>query len=97
MLLPVTVRQLHNAKQLGGDDAFRIDGRLETRHLCIVGQVMNKQEQITSLVLDVADATGSIDVRMWVDLNDKTEYNCTKHSEWMYVVSLYFLFSLTPF
>lgn len=84
-LLPVTVRQLHNAKQISGDDSFKIDGRVESKHLCIVGQVLQKQEQLTSLTLEVSDGTGSIDVRMWVDLNDANEYNNTKRHEWMYV------------
>lgn len=81
-MLPVTILQLKNAKQVPGEDIFRIDGRLEAQYLCIVGQVLQKQEQITSLQLEVGDGTGSIDVKMWVDLNDATEYNNTKRAEW---------------
>lgn len=83
-MLPVTVKQLLNARAHPGEDTFKIDG-LEPSKLCIVAQVLKTDVQATCIVLDVADSTGMIQVRLWVDTNAADDYSNMKKGEWMYV------------
>jgi replication factor A2 len=66
-LLPVSIRQLHNAQQVTPDaDDFTLNNQPLTT-LCLIGQIVASQPTTTHLNYTVDDSTGTIDVRSWVD------------------------------
>jgi replication factor A2 len=66
-LYPVSIKQLHSAQQVTPDaDDFTLNNQpLST--VCLIGQIVDSQPTQTHLNYKVDDATGTIDVRSWVD------------------------------
>jgi replication factor A2 len=66
-LLPVSIRQLHNAQQVTPDaDDFTLNNQ-SLSVVCLIGQIVASQPTQTHLNYTVDDSTGTIDVRSWVD------------------------------
>jgi replication factor A2 len=66
-LLPVSIRQLHNAQQVTPDaDDFTLNNQ-PLSVVCLIGQIVATQPTQTHLNYAVDDSTGTIDVRSWVD------------------------------
>ena len=63
------VSQIVNAVQKHKDDAFQIDNQ-ELNQITIVGTIKSVQKLSTNLTLVIADATGEVDVRQWLDGDD---------------------------
>ncbi len=63
-LIPVTVKQIVTCDNI--DDTFRIDGA-ELHMVKIVGTVLNLTEHATNFTYQVADSTGSIECKLWID------------------------------
>eukprot|EP01103_Thecamoeba_quadrilineata_P005046 TRINITY_DN148_c0_g2_i1.p1 TRINITY_DN148_c0_g2~~TRINITY_DN148_c0_g2_i1.p1 ORF type:complete len:290 (-),score=46.37 TRINITY_DN148_c0_g2_i1:35-904(-) len=79
-MMPVTIRQLINAVQVGADN-YKINNR-ELSQVTIVGRVVKTVEQATSFNLEINDGTGTFDVRIWYDTDDKYDYNQIQKSNW---------------
>jgi len=66
-LLPVSIRQLHNAQQVTPDaDDFTLNNQ-SLSVVCLIGQIVASSPTQTHLNYTVDDSTGTIDVRSWVD------------------------------
>jgi len=66
-LLPCTILQVHNAQQIQSeDDEFLIDGQL-IYQVCIVALISKTNNQTNQLNYELDDATGVLDVRIWMD------------------------------
>ena len=65
-LTPVTIAQVNAAKQQHKDDAFSVDGQ-ELNQVSVVGTIKSVAKLSTNITLVVQDATGTIDVRQWLD------------------------------
>ncbi|KAF2131411.1 replication protein A, subunit RPA32 [Dothidotthia symphoricarpi CBS 119687] len=65
-LRPVTIKQILEAQEEPGGDAFKIDGALISQ-LTFVGQIRNISSQTTNTTYRLDDGTGSIEVKQWVD------------------------------
>lgn len=64
-ITPLTCKQISRAEQLP-TGVINIDGR-EMHMVTVVGQVVEKDDQSTVIVMTIDDGTGVIDVRKWVD------------------------------
>lgn len=62
-LTPVTVNQLfYSATPMGGqEEGFMLDGKL-LGYVCVIGQVLERQEHEANITLTVDDSSGTIDV-----------------------------------
>lgn len=68
-LRPVTIKQLLEAHHPNNDaDYFMIDGS-ETTQVTFVGQVRNISQQTTNVTYKLDDGTGTIEVKVWVDMD----------------------------
>lgn len=67
-ITPLTCKQISKAEQLPSG-MINIDGR-EMHMVTIVGQVVEKVDQSSVILLRVDDGTGVVDVRKWVDAAD---------------------------
>ncbi|SCU93248.1 LADA_0G02080g1_1 [Lachancea dasiensis] len=63
-LMPVTIKQVLESKQLVQDGPFVINN-LELHHVVFVGVVRNVVDKTSNITLTVEDGTGQIDVRQW--------------------------------
>lgn len=77
-ILPVTIKQLHNAEKPEGDDIFKIDGH-DVGLVKVVGQIFNCQTNDNFFSFRVEDGTDSIDGRVWFETD---LYNSEKRHEW---------------
>jgi len=80
-LVPLTIKQLHNATQAHPDDIFRVDGR-ELNQVTIVANILQISNLTTNVNFVVDDGTGKIDVRVWLDADDKNDHMAQQKSEW---------------
>jgi len=82
-LVPVTIRQIHDAAATGGQDAteFSIDGQT-VLNVSILGQVLGSQELSTNLNYSIDDATATIDVRVWMDSDGNNEFVRNQAPSW---------------
>jgi len=85
-VLPVTIRQLHNAKQVA--ESFKIDGKLEPGFVSVVGQIMKLDIQTLYTNFELDDGTGRIDVKVYSDAQDKSDYHITQKGRWQEKVYL---------
>lgn len=68
-LRPVTIKQLLDAQQPHSDsDVVNIDNS-EVSTVTIVGQIRNISAQTTNVTYKLDDGTGTIDVKVWVDID----------------------------
>lgn len=68
-LRPVTIKQLLDAHHPYTDaDHFMIDGE-EATQVTFVGQVRNISQQTTNVTYKLDDGTGTIEVKVWVDMD----------------------------
>jgi len=68
-LRPATIKQLVEAHHPYPDaDHFMIDGA-ETTQVTFVGQVRNISQQTTNVTYKLDDGTGTIEVKVWVDMD----------------------------
>ncbi|SCU93835.1 LANO_0E04918g1_1 [Lachancea nothofagi CBS 11611] len=63
-LMPVTIKQVLESKQMVQDGPFVINN-LELHHVVFVGVVRNVVDKTSNITLTVEDGTGQIDVRQW--------------------------------
>jgi replication factor A2 len=84
LLVPVTVRQVHDALQSNEDKMdFTVDG-VEATSVRLVGLLVSKTERVTDVSFTVDDGTGRIDCNRW--MNDPTDMKEMEAvSEGMYV------------
>lgn len=69
-LVPLTVRQLHEAiSTTSVDDAFKVNGE-EVHNLTLLGKVVSSTDSATSLIYTINDGTGTTEVKMWIDQED---------------------------
>jgi hypothetical protein len=87
LLTPVTVKQILHASQAHPDAPFQIDGS-ELSQVTFIGFILQMQEQSTNINYQIADGTGCIDVRMWIDDKD-TDYSAQKRSSLRYFLGLF--------
>jgi len=80
-LIPVTIKQLHNATQGQPEDIFRVDGR-ELNQVTFVANVLQISNLTTNVNLLVDDGTGKIEVRVWLDTDDKNDHMAQKRGDW---------------
>ena len=71
-LRPVTISQVHEATQNHPDADFKIDG-VEVGPLTFCGRVVNISSAATNTTYKIEDATGTIEVKQWVDADRKHE------------------------
>jgi len=71
-LRPVTILQILNAVQAHTDAEFTIDDS-EPSQLTFVAQVISCVAQVTTIVLQVTDGTGQMDVRQWLESAEEGE------------------------
>lgn len=64
-ITPLTCKQISRAEQLP-TGMINIDGR-EMHMVTIVGQVVDKDDQSSVIIMRVDDGTGVVDVRKWID------------------------------
>ncbi|TIA74285.1 hypothetical protein E3P92_01385 [Wallemia ichthyophaga] len=77
-LRPVTIKQVLNAKQPHADFPFQIEGH-DVSHVKLVALVRSIGSQTTSAVYSLEDATGTIDVRYWKDVESESETPGSAH------------------
>jgi len=66
-LMPLTVKQLHQALENASvDEAFKVNGE-DVNNLTLVGKIVSSQESSTSLQYTIDDGTGTVQVRFWLD------------------------------
>lgn len=65
-MLPVSIKQLLEAKQDGPDDNYRVDGR-DTNQLTLVALILGVIENSSSVCYTLDDGTGTIDARVWIE------------------------------
>jgi len=80
-MTPVTIKQLYNAVQAVPDDVFKVDGH-DLNQVTIVGSVLSISLQSTNYSLLVDDGTGKMDVRIWIDTEDNSDYAQKKRAAW---------------
>lgn len=77
-LRPATIKQLLEAHHPYADaDHFMIDGA-ETTQVTFVGQVRNISQQTTNVTYKLDDGTGTIEVKVWVDMDAQMDENSSK-------------------
>jgi replication factor A2 len=80
-LIPVTIKQLLEAKQLAPDaDDFTLNNQ-SLGQVSVVAQIIRSSTLATNLNYQIDDATGTIDVRVWID-TEGTDYAHHKCHEW---------------
>jgi len=80
-LVPCTIRQILSAQQITlEDDDFLIDGQL-VNQVSIVALIINSSPQPNHYNYQIDDATGVLDVRIWID-NEPPYYVQSQSSEW---------------
>lgn len=80
-LLPVTIRQLHDAKpsaQDPTDSRLKIDGK-EVAQITLVGLILQVNVQATNVEYMIDDGTGKIKVKVYIDSDDD---NSARHKQW---------------
>jgi len=80
-MTPVTIKQLFNAVQAVPDDVFKVDGH-DLNQITVVGSVLSVSLQSTNYSLLVDDGTGKMDVRIWIDTEDNSDYAQKKRAAW---------------
>jgi len=81
-LIPLTIRQLYNAKQSHPDDVFRIDNK-ELNQITFVGQIVSVRVESMNVELEVDDGTSKISVGIWLDAQqDSSDYLAEKQAAW---------------
>ncbi|THW09505.1 replication protein A, subunit RPA32 [Aureobasidium pullulans] len=65
-LRPVTIKQLLEAEQPDSEN-FAIDGS-ELTTISFVGQIRNISKQTTNITYKLDDGTGTIEVKVWIDM-----------------------------
>lgn len=80
-LFPVTIKQILNASQSPPEDNFKIDGQ-ELHQITVVGCILEVRAEATNMSFKLDDGTGTIDVRMWLDADEKNEYMLNKRQAW---------------
>lgn len=65
-MLPVSVKQLLEARQEESGDSMKVDGR-ETNQVTVVALILNVTESSSSVNYTLDDGTGTIDARVWLD------------------------------
>lgn len=84
-LLPVTIKQLLMASSSDAQDTkFKIDDK-EFSQCKVVGQIMSRAEQATTVSFVVDDGTGSIVVKMFVSNDEEEARNQLSLTEYSYV------------
>jgi len=78
-LRPVTILQLMNAFQPHADDVFKVDNQ-DIAQITFVGKILTITEQETNINFSVDDGTSIIDVKLWLDSEDKNDFNAQKKS-----------------
>jgi replication factor A2 len=68
-LTPLLVSQILKAVQQHKDDSFSVDGQ-ELNQITVVGTIKSVTKLSTNLTIVLADATGEVDVRQWLDTDD---------------------------
>jgi replication factor A2 len=77
-LRPVTIKQLLDAYHPNPDaEHFMIDDG-ETSQVTFVGQVRNISQQTTNVTYKLDDGTGTIEVKVWVDMDAMNEEGGSK-------------------
>lgn len=77
-LRPATIKQLLEAHHPYPDaDHFVIDGA-ETTQVTFVGQVRNISQQTTNVTYKLDDGTGTIEVKVWVDMDAQMDEDSSK-------------------
>lgn len=71
-LRPLTIRQILNATQAHPEADFVVDGA-GIGQLTFVGYVANITTNPTNVIYMISDATGAIEVRVWMDANSGTQ------------------------
>jgi len=77
-LVPVMIRQLHQAVQDTNDDAMFMLGSAAVAQVRLVGCIVEMKEQSTSLVYIVEDGTGRVEVKLWLEQDDNEELASTR-------------------
>lgn len=80
-LLPVTVKQLNDASPSDNNPAdtrLKIDGK-EIAQITLVGIILHVKVQPTNVEYMIADGTGTIDVKVYIDSDDE---NNARHKQW---------------
>jgi replication factor A2 len=80
-LTPVTIKQLNSATQAHTDDVFKVDNH-ELNQVTIVGQILTITNLATNVNFQVDDGTGKIEVRIWLDSEDKNDFQAQQKAEW---------------
>lgn len=68
-LTPLLVSQIVKAVQQTKDDSFTVDGQ-ELNQVTVVGTIKSVTKLSTNLTIVLADSTGEVDVRQWLDADD---------------------------
>lgn len=68
-LTPLLVSQIVKAVQQHKDDSFQVDGQ-ELNQVSVVGTIKHVAKLATNLTIVLADSTGEVDVRQWLDNDD---------------------------
>jgi len=79
-LTPVTIKQLLAAKQNLPDDTFHINHR-EINQITIIGQIQKITSQMTHINYILNDGTGSMEVRQWIDPEDKSDFTASSRAK----------------
>jgi len=79
-LTPLTVKQLYAAIQ--SQDVFQRNG-YELNQVTIVGIINKLIQHSQNIVMDITDSTGSIEVRVWFDENDKNDFLASQKDSWV--------------
>jgi len=77
-LVPVMIRQIHQAVQDTNDDQMFNLGSSAVAQVRVVGCIVEMKEQSTSLVYVVEDGTGRIEVKLWLEQDDNEELASTR-------------------
>jgi len=78
-ITPLTIKQLFSAHTTG--EMFRI-GNHQLSNVTFVGLIIQVNKQLTNTSFEINDGTGTIDVRWWIDPDDKSDYMQDLKNSW---------------